>query len=108
MKLLNAFTPAMLANLPGTVTFEPIEPAVAIGIAAQGLESCVGHPGAAELYEAKLGVPVPMNRVNTRLALGEVALLGQYMGPRLPEGKALTREEFEAAPMKWMLVKVGA
>lgn len=110
MKLLNAFTPAMLlmAEGVGTATFRVVTEAEAITAAStHGIESCVGHQGAADLYAAKLGVPVPMNRVNVQLAVGETALLGQYLGPRLPEGRVLTGEELAAAGIRWMLVTAG-
>jgi hypothetical protein len=110
MKLLNAFTPAMLALAPGhgRVEFTVLSDDDAVAIAAkQGIESCVGHQGAADLYAAKLGVPVPMNRVNVQLSVGETALLGQYTGPRLPEGRVLTSEELAAAGIRWMLVTVS-
>jgi hypothetical protein len=105
MKLLNAFTPAMV-DLPATVRFEEITEENARAIAAHNIESCVGHQGAADLYGAKLGVPIAVNRVNTKLLIGDAALLGQYSGPRLPEGKILSAEEFAAAGVKWILVTV--
>lgn len=106
MKLLNAFTPAMLEKLPSNVRFEEITEAGARVLALAGLESCVGHQGAADLYLTKLGMPVAVNRVSTKLAPGETALLGQYSGPRLPEGKVLSKEEFDAAGVRWILVIV--
>jgi len=104
MKLLNAFTPAMLEAFPSVVSFIEIKEEAARKLASDGVESCVGHAGSAELYSARLGVAVPVNRVNVRLFPGETALLGQYTGPRLPEGKILTAEELAAAPMRWLLV----
>lgn len=106
MKLLNAFTPAMLEAFPTLVRFERVPEDGARVIALAGLESCIGHQGAADLYAAKLGVAVPMNRTNVKLVRGETALLGQYRGPRLPEGKVLTAEELDAAGIEWLLVKV--
>lgn len=107
IKILNAFTPAMV-DLPATVRFEEVAEGTArVLVAVSELVSCVGHQGAADLYAAKLGTSVPMNRVNTKLAPGETALLGQYSGPRLPEGKVLSKEEFDAAGVRWMLVIVG-
>ena len=105
MKLLNAFTPAML-TLPAIVRFEEVTEAGARVLALAGLESCVGHQGSADLYAAKLGIPVAVNRTNVRLAVGDSALIGQYQGPRLPEGRILTAEELAAAGTKWILVVV--
>jgi hypothetical protein len=111
MKILNAFTPAMMsmAEGHGRVEFAVLaDDAEAAAIAQrQGVESCVGHQGAADLYSAKLGVPVSMNRISVQLARGETALLGQYTGPRLPEGRVLTAEELAGAGVRWMLVTVA-
>ena len=104
MKLLNAFTPGMLPEFPATVQFMELTVDKARAFAAHGLESCVGHQGSAEMYSAILGVPVSVNRVTTRFEDGEVALLGQYTGPRLVEGQVLSAAELAAAPMRWLLV----
>jgi hypothetical protein len=106
MKLNNAFTAGML-DLPATVRFEPIAEVTAQEIAAKGLESCVGHQGSADLFSAKLGVPVLLNRVSVKLAPGERILLGQYQGPRLPEGRVLSADELAAAGIQWVLVTVS-
>jgi hypothetical protein len=106
MKLLNAFTPAMMEKLPAIVRFEEVTEAGARVLALAGLESCVGHQASADLYAVKLGIPVPMNRVNVRLVEGDSALIGQYQGPRLPEGRILTTEELGAAGIKWILVSL--
>lgn len=37
----------------------------------------------------------------------EAALLGQYAGPRLPEGKILSEAEFAAAGVRWIMVKTA-
>lgn len=96
----------MVGEFPCNVSFFEIAEDQARELARKGLESCVGHAVACTIYAARLGVEVPMRRVNTRLANDEVALLGQYMGPRLAEGKVMTEAEMAAAPMKWLLVYV--
>lgn len=106
MKLNNAFTAGMLV-LPATVRFEPLSEVMARELAAKGLESCVGHQGSADLFSAKLGIPVPLNRVSVKLTEGESILLGQYVGPRLPEGRVLNAEELAAAGIQWVLVTVS-
>lgn len=50
-----------------------------------------------------LGHPVPMNRVNVQLHPGDSALVGQYTGPRLPEGATQLPE---GARILWLRVDV--
>lgn len=106
-KLLNVFTFSMIDCFPIQVSAHEITLDEAKALILRGFESFVGHDGAAKMYTAVLGVEVPMNRVSTKLKGGDVALIGQYMGPRLPEGKVLSLEEMKAAPMKWLLVTVS-
>jgi hypothetical protein len=44
-----------------------------------------------------------MNRANVSLAAGDRVLVGQYSGPRLPEG---TTTLPEGATIKWLVVTV--
>jgi len=66
--------------------------------------SCVGHEDTARLFTAMLGQPVDMHRRSTSLLRGDHLLVGQYTGPRLPEGMTSLPPE---ARIRWMLVSVG-
>jgi len=67
--------------------------------------STVGHLDTAELYSAMLGSTVEMRRVSTSLIDGDEILVGQYNGPRLPEGaKSLP----EGAKVRWILARIVA
>lgn len=83
MKILNAFSVNMLATFPADVVIEELSLGQARGLAIGG-ESCVGHADTAAVFSAVLGCPVAFNRATVTLE-GD-ALLGQYSGPRLPEG----------------------
>ncbi|MCK7505116.1 MAG: DUF1874 domain-containing protein [Desulfobacterales bacterium] len=48
--------------------------------------SAVGHADTAAVFSSLLGRPVPVERRSIKLDEGETALVGQYIGPRLPEG----------------------
>jgi hypothetical protein len=48
--------------------------------------SAVGHADTAAVFASVLGFTVPTNRVNVTLQPGDIAVVGQYVGPRLPEG----------------------
>lgn len=102
MLLINAFSPNMLAGSAG-VHFSDISPEWAARHARKGIESAVGHADTAALFSAILGVPVAAERKTALLSKGDTALLGQYSGPRLPEGAT---ELPEGASIRWMLVYV--
>ena len=102
MYLLNAFSANMLAEFPVSVRFTEISAAVMAELAQETM-SAVGHADTAALFSAILGIEVPCNRVTVTLKSGESALLGQYTGPRLPEGATTLPE---GASIKWVLVNV--
>ena len=102
MYLLNAFSANMLAEFPVSVHFVEISADVMVEL-AQGSVSAVGHADTAALFSTILGVEVPCNRVSVTLEPGQNALLGQYSGPRLPEGATTLPE---GASIKWILVNV--
>lgn len=85
MKLLNSFSLNMLATFPAQPLFEEIsldEARMALG---SNLESAVGHSDTAAVFASQLCMSVPVNRATVSLKKGDVAVIGQYRGPRLPE-----------------------
>ena len=111
MKVLNAFSLNMIDDrVLNAGPFSCSVRAVSLDEAKVYLgggevESCVGHADTAEVFSSQLGVPVPFNRTNVSLKYGDVALVGQYRGPRLPEGcKTLP----EGATIVWLMVRVQA
>lgn len=63
--------------------------------------SAVGHADTAAIFAAQLGREVAPNRVSVKLAAGDILVVGQYVGPRLPEG---TTELPEGARIEWWVV----
>jgi len=63
--------------------------------------SIVGHADTAAVFSTLLGRPVPVNRVNIKLTQGVILLVGQYIGPRLPEGATTLPE---GARIEWWTV----
>ena len=100
MYILNAFSANMLASFPVSVDFEEISLERAKTLAL-GTISAVGHADTAAVFSSVLGVSVPVNKATVALKAGERALLGQYSGPRLPEGATSLPE---GAAIKWLLV----
>ena len=68
-----------------------------------GYISAVGHADVAAIYSQQLGVYIPVNRLKAGFAPGitEEILVGQYTGPRLPEGATTLPE---GAEIQWILV----
>ena len=68
-----------------------------------GRTSIVGHASTATLLSRELGADVAYNRADVTLDRGDTVLLGQYTGPRLPEG---TTELPDGAKVTWILVEL--
>ena len=99
--LLNAFSLNMLdADADLMVKHVCLEAAQNI---AKVCVSAVGHADTASVFSDVLGVDVPCNRTSVTLNKGDLALVGQYSGPRLAEGATSLPE---GAAIKWMVVGV--
>ena len=103
MFILNAFSLNMVVGDADVVVREVSQKVAAIH--ADACVSAVGHADTAAVFSAVLGVPVPCNRATVALKPGDVALVGQYSGPRLPEGATSLPE---GAAIKWLVVGVKA
>ena len=102
MFILNAFSLNMLVG-NADISVREVSKSVAASLAC-GCTSAVGHADTASMFSAVLGVPVPCNRATVALKPGDVALVGQYSGPRLPEGATTLPE---GATIKWMVVTIA-
>ena len=110
--LLNAFSMNMVKEFPVTVTATEITAAEArthlLALAeaegsAELIDSAVGHADTAAVFSRELGLPVPCNRATVQLRAGDRVIVGQYSGPRLPEGAT---ELPEGATIKWLAVSI--
>ena len=101
MYLLNAFSLNMLAG-NADVHVREVSLDTARNL-AKVCTSAVGHADTAAVFADVLGVPVPCNRVSVSLDHCATALVGQYSGPRLPEGASRLPE---GATIKWVIVGV--
>ena len=101
MFLLNAFSLNMIGGNADIIVREISQKVAAI--LAATCTSAVGHADTAAVFSAVLGVEIPCNRVTVALKEGDVALVGQYSGPRLPEGATSLPE---GATIKWLVVAV--
>ena len=103
MFILNAFSLNMLVG-NADISVREISQDVAASLAANGT-SAVGHADTAAVFSNVLGVEIPCNRATVALKEGEAALVGQYSGPRLPEGATTLPE---GATIRWLVVGVNA
>ena len=102
MKLLNSFSLGVIKNDTALINMEVITANQASKMLKEkGIESCVGHKDAASLYSQILGTKVEFNRVTVELADCEMVIVGQYTGPRLPEGCVKLPD---GSSIKWILV----
>ena len=103
MYILNAFSLNMIVGNADVVVRE-VSATVAASLAAD-CQSAVGHADTAAVFSSVLGVEIPCNRATVALKDGDLALVGQYSGPRLPEGATTLPE---GATIKWLVVRVSA
>ena len=67
--------------------------------------SAVGHADTAAVFAGILGTEVPASRTSVILTPRDVLLVGQYKGPRLPEG---AKELPEGSKIVWYHVALDA
>lgn len=104
MLLLNAFSLNMVAAMPADIHVSEIPLDEARTVLADDIESAVGHADTAAVLGSQLGMAVPANRVNVSLSQGDTAIIGQYRGPRLPEG---TTTLPDGATIQWLRVTIS-
>ena len=102
--IVNSFSAGMLPAAGAEVVFRPANLPISAADWADA-HSAVGHADVAALFSAALGFPVEFNRATVVLAPGDRCLLGQYVGPRLPEG---TKVLPAGAEIRWLEVRVSA
>jgi Domain of unknown function (DUF1874) len=65
--------------------------------------SVVGHLNTAAVYSSVLGLPIEVDKRSITLKQGDELIVGQYTGPRLPEGATVLPE---GAPINWLVVTI--
>lgn len=106
MHILNAFSLNMIDPEAAAVTvrFAKMSRGVVGYIGRDsGLSSAIGHADTARIVSSLIGVDIPMKRESVVLRPGDVAIVAQYRGERLPEGAT---ELPEGATLEFYLVEV--
>ena len=102
--ITNAFSLNMLAVLSASIRCVEISAAQAAEIImTENVDSAVGHIDTADLFASELGIQVAPKRSTVTLVAGDEIIVGQYSGPRLPEGTIILPE---GATLKWVLVTI--
>jgi len=96
--LANAFSINMLPRTCVWVRFERITVEEARQVLRNGFVSAVGHADTARLFTNLLGIEVVPNRATVALWPSDALIVGQYSGPRLPEGSTTLPE---GATIEW-------
>jgi len=65
--------------------------------------SAVGHADTARLFSQQLGEEIVAARATVAMSVGDMALVGQHVGTRLPEGATQLPE---GARIDWFLVQL--
>jgi len=104
MYLLNSFSLNMLGNFPASIEVKEVgEEEARDELLRHGLDSAVGHADTAAVFGGILGLDVKPERRTVSLEKGDRVVVGQYRGPRLPEGATTLPE---GATIQWMVVSV--
>jgi len=101
--ILNAFSLNMISELPAVVHIKELSLEEA-KIEANNRQSAVGHQDTANIFSNILNINVAFNRTSVIINKNSSVLIGQYFGPRLPEGVMTLPEN---ATIKWLLVTVS-
>lgn len=103
MLLMNSFSLNMVPAFPVDVSFVEISLEEVRQLLVSELESAVGHADTAAIFADMLELPVPAVRATVQLHPGDTAIIGQYRGPRLPEGAHTLPE---GATIQWVKLLV--
>jgi|SRR3989344_8014957 len=101
--IANAFSVNMIGTFPVDIHIDEIDVDQAASY-AEDATSIVGHTDTANVFSSTLGVPVTCNRTTVAVRIGDEVIVGQYRGPRLPEGARVLPA---GATIQWFSVQVG-
>ena len=101
----NAFSLQMLnADKVSTVVVSPLTVQEVKELLGTNFVSAIGHADTANILSNILNTSIPMNRVNISLTPGDVLVVAQLTGGRLPEGSTTLPEGFSFKFLKVVLV----
>jgi hypothetical protein len=94
--LANAFSLQMLdLSLAHEIKVTPLTDIDAIEfLSVNGWESAIGHEDTAKVVENYINLYVPYNRISISLKKGDILIVAQLVGGRLPEGSTTLPDGF--------------
>jgi len=105
--ICNAFSLQMLAFEENMIRVTPVPSPAAwlenVEPLFDILHSAVGHADTAAIFSSVLNMEVKENRTSISMSKDIELLVGQYSGPRLPEGATTLPQ---GATIKWFHVKL--
>lgn len=85
--ICNAFSLAMISQFKDvTIRCRKVTVEEVRQILSDGFHSSLGHEMTAKVVSDMIGITIPVNRDKTVLQPGDILIVTQYLGPRLPEG----------------------
>lgn len=72
-------------------------------LSINGWTSAIGHEDTAKVVENYINLYVPFNRINISLKKGDILIVAQLIGGRLPEGSTTLPENFK---LKFIKVEI--
>ena len=103
--ICNAFSLSMLPEWAEGVSTKRLSSEEArqlVNQFADKVVSAIGHADTCQVFRGILNAYLEPNRVSVQLDRAILALVGQYQGPRLPEGATCLPE---GASIQWFLVE---
>ena len=104
MHICNAFSLQMLDKLNAQIQVTPVSKDQVKNLMGSKLVSAIGHADTAAVVSSDLGLELPANRVNVKLADGEEIVVAQFAGGRLPEGATTLPPGIE---LSYLVVRVS-
>ena len=103
--ICNAFSLSMLPEWAEGVSTKRLSSEEArqlVNQFADKVVSAIGHADTCQVFRGILNAYLEPNRVSVQLDRAILALVGQYQGPRLPEGATCLPE---GASIQWFLIE---
>lgn len=101
--LNNAFSLSMIEGSRALIEVRKITKDEVVSILGNSFSNIIGHSDTANIVANDLGIPNTAERKTISLGKGDILIVAQYIGPRLPEG---TTKLPEGAKIEYFVVTI--